>query len=59
MQALSSGVLPRPGVRVWTPGSTPACGYHSGTSFATPFVAAAVAAGLADGAQPDRTPDLA
>jgi len=42
-------------VRVWTPGSTPAGGYHSGTSFATPFVAAAVAARLADGAQPDRT----
>lgn len=42
-----------PGVRVWTPGSTPAGSYHSGTSFATPFVAAAVAARLADGAQPD------
>jgi subtilisin family serine protease len=44
-----------PGVRVWTPGSTPAGSYHSGTSFATPFVAAAVAARLADYTQPDPT----
>jgi hypothetical protein len=44
-----------PGVRVWTPGSTPAGSYHSGTSFATPFVTAAVAARLADGPQPDAT----
>jgi hypothetical protein len=38
-----------PGVRVWTPGPTSPGSYHTGTSFAAPFVAAAIAARLADG----------
>ena len=42
-----------PGVRIWTPGATPIGSYHSGTSFAAPFVTAAVAARLASGSQPD------
>jgi hypothetical protein len=42
-----------PGVRVWTPGPTASGGYHTGTSFAVPFVVAAVAARLADGATVD------
>jgi subtilisin family serine protease len=42
-----------PGVRIWTPGLTPAGSYHTGTSFAAPFVTAAVAARLAEGAKPD------
>jgi minor extracellular protease Epr len=42
-----------PGVRVWTPGPTAAGSYHTGTSFATPFVTAAVAARLVEGAKPD------
>jgi minor extracellular protease Epr len=44
-----------PGVRVWTPGPTAAGSYHTGTSFATPFVTAAVAARLVEGAKPDPT----
>jgi hypothetical protein len=40
-------------VRVWTPGPTAAGSYHTGTSFAAPFVAAAFAAHLAGGATPD------
>ncbi len=45
-----------PGVRIWTPGPTAAGSYHTGTSFAAPFVTAAVAAQLASGAptDPDR-----
>ena len=35
-----------PGVRIWTPGAA-AGSYHTGTSFAAPFVTAAVAARLA------------
>jgi hypothetical protein len=42
-----------PGVRIWTPGPTPIGSYHTGTSFAVPFVVAAVAARLADGATVD------
>ena len=42
-----------PGVRVWTPGPTAAGSYHTGTSFAAPFVAAAFAAHFAGGATPD------
>jgi hypothetical protein len=42
-----------PGVRVWTPGPGPAGSYHTGTSFAAPFVAAAVAARLAGGTRTD------
>ena len=42
-----------PGVRVWTPGPTAAGTYHTGTSFAAPFVTAAVAARLAGGAPAD------
>jgi subtilisin family serine protease len=42
-----------PGVRIWTPGRTPAGSYHTGTSFAVPFVVAAVAARLAGGAAVD------
>jgi hypothetical protein len=42
-----------PGVRIWTPGPTPTGSYHTGTSFAAPFVTAAVAAHLADGATAD------
>jgi hypothetical protein len=42
-----------PGVRVWTPGPTASGSYHTGTSFAAPFVTAAVAARLAEGAKPD------
>jgi hypothetical protein len=42
-----------PGVRVWTPGPMSNGSYHTGTSFAAPFVTAAVAARLADGARPD------
>ena len=38
-----------PGVRVWTPGPTPAGSYNTGTSFATPFVTAAAAVRLAAG----------
>jgi Subtilase family len=40
-----------PGVRIWTPGPRSPGSYHTGTSFAAPFVTAAVAARLAnDGA---------
>jgi hypothetical protein len=48
-----------PGVRIWTPGSTPTGSYHSGTSFAAPFVTAAVAGRLANDATADaqRTAD--
>jgi hypothetical protein len=42
-----------PGVRIWTPGLTAPGGYHTGTSFASPFVTAAVAAWLAAGAPAD------
>lgn len=42
-----------PGVRIWTPGPTAAGSYHTGTSFAAPFVTAAVAARLASGAPMD------
>jgi subtilase family protein len=42
-----------PGVRVWTPGPTASGSYHTGTSFAVPFVVAAIAARLADGATVD------
>jgi Subtilase family len=42
-----------PGVRVWTPGPTTSGSYHTGTSFAAPFVTAAVAARLAEGAEPN------
>src|SRR5882724_4855909 len=42
-----------PGVRIWTPGPTPTGGYHTGSSFAAPFVTAAIAARLDTGAQPD------
>jgi hypothetical protein len=42
-----------PGVRIWTPGRTPAGSYHTGTSFAVPFVVAAVATRLAGGATVD------
>jgi hypothetical protein len=42
-----------PGVRIWTPGPAPPGSYHTGTSFAAPFVTAAVAARLVDGAAAD------
>ena len=42
-----------PGVRVWTPGPTSPGSYHTGTSFAAPFVTAAVAARLANDATAD------
>jgi hypothetical protein len=42
-----------PGVRIWIPGPTAAGSYHTGTSFAAPFVTAAVAAQLASGAPTD------
>jgi hypothetical protein len=42
-----------PGVRVWTPGPAAPGSYHTGTSFAAPFVTAAVAARLANGAAAD------
>ena len=42
-----------PGVRIWTPGPTPPGSYHTGTSFAAPFVTTAVAARLASGATAD------
>ena len=42
-----------PGVRVWTPGPMAAGSYHTGTSFAAPFVTAAVAARLSNGATAD------
>jgi len=42
-----------PGVRVWTPGPMSSGSYHSGTSFAAPFVTAAAAARLAGGTPPD------
>ena len=42
-----------PGVRIWTPAPTATGSYHTGTSFAAPFVTAAVAARLAGGAAPD------
>jgi len=42
-----------PGVRIWTPGPTATGSYHTGTSFAAPFVTAAVAARLANGATTD------
>lgn len=42
-----------PGVRIWTPGSTAPGSYHTGTSFAAPFVTAAVAARLANGMTAD------
>src|SRR5262249_9476540 len=41
-----------PGVRIWTPGPTATGSYHTGTSFAAPFVTAAVTARLAGGAAP-------
>jgi hypothetical protein len=42
-----------PGVRIWTPGPTSPGSYHTGTSFAVPFVTAAAAARLASGAPAD------
>jgi minor extracellular protease Epr len=42
-----------PGVRIWTPGPTASGSYHTGTSFASPFVTAAVAARLVTGASAD------
>ena len=42
-----------PGVRIWTPGPAAAGSYHTGTSFAVPFVTAAFAVRLAGGAEPD------
>jgi hypothetical protein len=42
-----------PGVRIWTPGLATTGSYHTGTSFAAPFVTAAVAARLAEGAKAD------
>jgi hypothetical protein len=42
-----------PGVRVWTPAPSPPGSYHTGTSFAAPFVTAAVAARLAHGMAAD------
>jgi hypothetical protein len=42
-----------PGVRIWTPGGTAAGSYHTGTSFAAPFVTAAVAARIAGAAKLD------
>jgi hypothetical protein len=36
--------------RVWTPGPTASGSYHTGTSFAVPFVVVAIAARPADGA---------
>jgi hypothetical protein len=42
-----------PGVRIWTPGPTSPGSYHTGTSFAVPFVTAAAAARLANGASAD------
>jgi hypothetical protein len=42
-----------PGVRIWTPGPTSPGSYHTGTSFAVPFVTAAAAARLANGAPAD------
>lgn len=42
-----------PGVRVWAPAAGGGT-YHTGSSFAAPFVTAAVAARLAAGAPPDR-----
>jgi hypothetical protein len=42
-----------PGVRIWTPGPTSPGSYHTGTSFAAPFVTSAVAARLAAGATAD------
>ena len=48
-----------PGVRIWTPGPSEPGSYHTGTSFAAPFVTAAVAALVpADGeADVDRVVD--
>lgn len=48
-----------PGVRIWTPGPTSPGSYHTGTSFAAPFVAAVIAARLANGeaADADRIAD--
>jgi subtilisin family serine protease len=42
-----------PGVRIWTPSPTASGSYHTGTSFAAPFVTATIAARLAGGAAPD------
>lgn len=42
-----------PGVRIWTPGPTATGSYHTGTSFAAPYVTAAFAARLGDGAKAD------
>jgi subtilisin family serine protease len=42
-----------PGVRIWTPGPTSPGSYHTGTSFAAPFVTAAIAAQLANGVAAD------
>jgi hypothetical protein len=42
-----------PGVRIWTPGLSASGRYHTGTSFASPFVTAAVAAWLIRGAPAD------
>jgi len=47
-----------PGVRIWTPGPDGPGSYHTGTSFATPFVTAAVAARVpAGGADVGRVVD--
>jgi subtilisin family serine protease len=42
-----------PGVRIWTPTMEMIGQYHTGTSFATPFVAAAAAIELMTGAPPE------
>jgi hypothetical protein len=42
-----------PGVRIWTPGPTSPGSYHTGTSFAAPFVTAAIAARLGNSAAAD------
>jgi minor extracellular protease Epr len=42
-----------PGVRIWTPGPMAPGSYHTGTSFAAPFVTAAVAARVANGVLTD------
>lgn len=41
--------LAAPGVRIWTPGADTLGQYHTGTSFAVPFVAAAAALEMAKG----------
>lgn len=42
-----------PGVRIWTPGPTATGSYHTGTSFAAPFVTAAFASRLGAGTRID------